>query len=212
MKTSDFIDGLVADSALSALSLTSRFWLALGLGSVASALIFVMGVGPRADFITATHTLRFDLKFVETLMLALPTVMLCLRLMRPDAHVGTLRLLLGAPFLLLGFAGVTELMLVSPSLWETKMIGDNSMKCLTLLPLLSVAPLAAMIYSMRSGASRCPVLSGVFAGAAAAGIAATFYASNCTDDSPLFVATWYPLATLLVVGVGAAAGRLLLHW
>ena len=58
---------------------------------------------------------------------------------------------------------------------------------------------------------RCPIvdpaLSGALAGASAAGIAATFYASNCTDDSPLFVATWYPSATLIVVSVGAVAGR-----
>jgi hypothetical protein len=50
------------------------------------------------------------------------------------------------------------------------------------------------------------------AGAAAAGIAATLYASNCPDDSPLFVASWYPLATLLVVAIGAVAGDRLLRW
>jgi hypothetical protein len=38
-------------------------------------------------------------------------------------------------------------------------------------------------------------LAGAIAGLAASGIAATFYATNCTDDSPLFVITWYPLAT-----------------
>jgi hypothetical protein len=33
---------------------------------------------------------------------------------------------------------------------------------------------------------------------AASGIAATFYAANCTDDSALFVITWYPIAILIV--------------
>jgi hypothetical protein len=33
---------------------------------------------------------------------------------------------------------------------------------------------------------------------AASGIAATFYAAHCTDDSALFVMTWYSLATLIV--------------
>jgi hypothetical protein len=212
MKTSDFIDSLVVDGVSYALGLTGRFWLALGFGAVVSAMLFAIGVGPRADFVAAAHTLRFDLKFVETLALACPTALLCSRLMRPDADARTLGLFLLVPFLLLGLAGVSELLLVSPSLWEEKMIGVNSLKCLTLIPLFSIGPLAAMICALRGGASRCPALSGAFAGAAAAGLAAALYASNCTDDSPLFVATWYPPATLIVVSVGAVAGRWLLRW
>ena len=50
------------------------------------------------------------------------------------------------------------------------------------------------------------------AGVAAAGISATIYASNCTDDSPLFVVTWYPLATGIVALAGAWAGRRFLSW
>jgi len=47
---------------------------------------------------------------------------------------------------------------------------------------------------------------------ASAGIAATLYASNCFDDSPLFVATWYPLAAALVATVGYFAGNRYLRW
>ena len=50
-------------------------------------------------------------------------------------------------------------------------------------------------------------LTGAMAGAAAAGVGALVYASSCPDDSPLFVATWYPLATLICMGAGALAGR-----
>jgi hypothetical protein len=39
--------------------------------------------------------------------------------------------------------------------------------------------------------------------AAAAGIAATLYAANCTDDSPLFVASRYPVATTIAAATGA---------
>ena len=41
-------------------------------------------------------------------------------------------------------------------------------------------------------------LAGAIAGIAASGIAAAFYALDCADDSPLFVCTWYPLATLAI--------------
>ena len=189
MRTSDLIDCLVGDALPRTMRLTSRFWLALSLGVLAAAVLFMVGVGPRSDFVMAMHTLEeFDLKFVETLALASATVFLCFRLMRPDARIGMRGLCLAAPFLLLGMAGVAELFLVPSAIWEAKMIGVNYLKCLTLIPLLSIPPLIAVIYAIRGGATRHPVLSGALAGASAAGIAATLYASNCTDDSPLFVA------------------------
>ena len=71
----------------------------------------------------------------------------------------------------------------------------------------------------RRSSSRCAParlctrrLTGALAGAASAGVAALLYASHCPDDSPLFVATWYPLATLICMGVGALAGRRFLAW
>jgi hypothetical protein len=35
-------------------------------------------------------------------------------------------------------------------------------------------------------------------------------AANCTDDSALFVITWYPIATLIVTTAGYLVGRKLL--
>jgi hypothetical protein len=103
-------------------------------------------------------------------------------------------------------------MTVSSRLWMTRLVGTNWMHCLMLIPLLSIPPLVALILALREGAPRHPALTGALAGAAAAGVAATIYATNCTDDSPLFVASWYPLATLIVVAAGALAGRRFLSW
>jgi hypothetical protein len=55
------------------------------------------------------------------------------------------------------------------------------------------------------------MLTGAVAGLIAGGIAATFYAAHCVDDSPLFVATWYTLALALVTLAGALAGRWVLR-
>jgi hypothetical protein len=38
------------------------------------------------------------------------------------------------------------------------------------------------------------------------------YATNCFDDSPLFVVTWYPLAIGTVTLAGYLSGRWLLRW
>ena len=60
-----------------------------------------------------------------------------------------------------------------------------------LIPMLSVLPLAALLFALRQGAPSRPALTGAVAGLAATGIGATLYASHCMDDSPLFMAAWY---------------------
>jgi hypothetical protein len=86
------------------------------------------------------------------------------------------------------------------------------MFCMRMIPLLAAPMLAALIVALRAGAPMHPALTGALAGAATAGIAALLYASHCPDDSPLFVATWYPLATLICAAVGALAGWRFLAW
>jgi hypothetical protein len=65
---------------------------------------------------------------------------------------------------------------------------------------------------LRSAAPASPTLAGAAAGLLAATAAASLYAFHCFDDSPLFVATWYTLAAIPVVAIGAIAGRRLLRW
>jgi hypothetical protein len=55
-------------------------------------------------------------------------------------------------------------------------------------------------------------LTGAVAGLLSSGLAATLYASNCTDDSPLFVMTWYSVAITVVASIGALAGSKLLRF
>jgi hypothetical protein len=212
MKTSQLIDALAADQAPKGMTLRIRFWLALSLGAIASACLFLAIAGPRSNFVVSLQSVRFDLKFVDTLALTLPAALLCWRLLRPDARIGGFYVAFLTPVLLLALGVVGELIFVPPDLWGTRLIGTNSVHCLTVIPLLSAAPLAALLFVMRAGAPQNPRLAGALAALAAAGIAATYYAANCPDDSPLFVASWYPLATLIVVAVGAFVGGRLLRW
>ena len=93
-----------------------------------------------------------------------------------------------------------------------RLVGHNARFCLTLIPLLSIGPLVCLLAALREGAPSSPGLAGAVAGLGASGIAATFYAANCTDDSALFVITWYPIATLIVTIAGYLIGRKLLRW
>ena len=90
--------------------------------------------------------------------------------------------------------------------------GTNSLACLALVPLLSLVPLGAILMALRYGAPSDPRLAGAAAGLLAGGIGATFYATHCVDDSPLFVATWYGLSITVVAMVGAALGARILKW
>jgi hypothetical protein len=94
----------------------------------------------------------------------------------------------------------------------TRLIGDNSRVCMTAIPLMSLPLLAAALIGLRRGAPSRPAVAGAIAGLLSAGFAATLYASHCTDDSPLFVATWYTIATALVTAVGALVGSKVLKF
>jgi len=212
MKTDDFILALSADAGLRGPTLGRRVALALALGACLSLAVFMAALGARPDVNAAAHTVRFDLKFLDTLALLAPAALICLRLSRPEASAGAVLAWLLAPVALLALAVGVELATVPAELWARKLVGTNWYHCLTLIPVFSIPPLAALILALREGAPRYPGLTGALAGMAAAGVSATIYATNCTDDSPLFVATWYPLATGIVALAGLFAGRRWLRW
>ena len=96
--------------------------------------------------------------------------------------------------------------------WETRLVGSNALICLTAIPVLSLAPLAAVLAALRSAAPASPTLAGAAAGLLAATAAAFALRLSLLRHSPLFVATWYTLAAIPVVAIGAIAGRRLLRW
>lgn len=212
MKTSDLISALTADAGAPVTPIGRRLGLALGLGALVSLALFVAMIGPRPDVVHAMHTMRYDLKFLDTLAWLAPSFLLCLRLARPETGPSALFAWLLAPIAILLVAVAVELAVTPSSLWMTRVMGSNWYHCLSIIPALSIAPLAALIVALREGAPRYPALTGALAGAASAGVAATLYASNCNDNSPLFVVTWYPLATAIVAAAGALVGRRWLRW
>jgi hypothetical protein len=206
MDTDRLIRTLAADNAHRTLPVASLLAIALLVAA------FSMGLGMRPDVMTAMRNPFFDLKFLVTLALALPAIAIALHLSRPEASLRGRALLLLIPLGLLGIGVAGEMMMPQRLPMMTRLVGSNSRVCLTAIPLLSLPLLAAALIGLRHGAPSRPGLAGAFAGLMSAGLAATLYASHCTDDSPLFVATWYTLATLLVTAVGALAGARVLRY
>jgi hypothetical protein len=174
--------------------------------------MFLAGLGVRPDVMTAMHNPFFDLKFVVTLALAIPAIAISLHLSRPEASLRgwAWLLLIPAGLLVAGISG--EMMMPQRLPMMTRLVGSNSRLCLTAIPLISLPLLTAALIGLRHGAPSRPAVAGAIAGLLSAGLAATLYASHCTDDSPLFVATWYSIATALVTAIGALAGSKLLRF
>ena len=168
-------------------------------------------LGPRPDAATAIGSMRFEFKFVITLLLAGASAALVLRLARPAAVTAGAIALAAVPVVLL--AGVlAELVAVPRSLWEARLVGQNALVCMMSIPLFALPVLAAALYALRAGAPTRPGLAGIVAGLFAGGLGAALYAAHCPDDSPLFVATWYSLAIAAVALMGGVLGRWLLRW
>lgn len=211
MKTDDLISALAADGKQRT-TLGRSLLIALAAGALVAGGTFFATLGVRHDIDSAMHTMRFLFKFLVTLSLAAAAIGVVWRIGRPGVPLAVPAWLLATPVLLLMAAVVIEMMVMPQAQWSARMIGRNWMHCLLAIPALSVPTLAALLYVLRDSAPSNPGLAGAVAGLASAGVAATYYASNCTDDSPLFVATWYTLAIMLVTLAGALLGRRLLRW
>jgi hypothetical protein len=212
MDTNELVRSLAADHGTRPRTVGVLLAIALVVALPFTLMMFMMRLGMRPDVMVATHNPFFVLKFVVTLALAFTSVALALRLVQPAANVRRAAWLLVIPLLLLVGGITADIMLPETSPWMVRMRGGNSMVCLSAIPMLSLPLLIAALIGLRRGAATRPMLAGAVAGLLAGGIAATFYASHCVDDSPLFVATWYGIAIAFVALVGAIAGRWVLRW
>lgn len=212
MKTDDFIASLAADVPKQQTPPRRAFAVAVAAGAVIAGGVFMLTLGPRPDFMHAIHTMRFDFKFVVTLVLAVSALLVARDMARPEVHRSRMRaLLLAAPIMLI-LAVAMEMMVVPSDLWMPRLIGHNMRFCTTMIPLFALGPLVLLLWAFRRGAPHNPVRAGAIAGLIAGGIGAAFYAAHCFDDSPLFVATWYTLAIGVVTGFGALLGSRFLRW
>ena len=212
MDTDQLIRTLAADNSYRPRPVGFVLALMLLAAAPVSLLLFFSMLGVRPDVMTAMHNPFFDLKFAVTLALAAAGVASSLHLSRPEVSLAGFGWLFVIPAGLLAAGIAGEAMMPQRLPMMTRLVGSNSRICMTAIPLMSLPLLAASILGLRHGAPSRPALAGAVAGAMSAGLAATFYASHCTDDSPLFVMTWYTLAAALVTAIGALAGARFLRY
>jgi len=212
MDTDQLIRTLAADNSHHARPVGFVLALALLAAAPVSLLMFVTELGVRPDVMSAMHNPFFDLKFAITLALASAAITVALHLSRPEASLRGWLWLLMIPVGLL-VAGISgEMMMPQRLPMMVRLVGNNSKVCMTAVPLMALPLLVAALIGLRHGAPTRPAITGAMAGLLSAGLAATLYASHCEDDSPLFVATWYTIATAMVTAIGALLGSRVLRF
>ncbi|RWB58074.1 NrsF family protein [Mesorhizobium sp.] len=212
MRTEDLIKALDADARSKAMPQDSAWWLAVAASAVIAATVFWLTIGPRPDIMAAMHTMRFLAKFVFTIALGVSAFALIRALSTPGASTARAAAWMAVAPLLVVVAVALELFAVPSPEWGRRLVGTNWYICLTFIPLIGIGPLAVFLAALRHGAPTRPMLAGTVAGMLAGGLSATFYAAHCFDDSPLFVATWYTLAIVILTALGAIGGRLFVRW
>src|SRR4030081_3855301 len=170
METDQLIRTLAADNALPARPVGFVLALALLAAAPVSVAMFFAGVGVRPDVMTAMHNPFFDFKFVVTLALAIPAIAISLHLSRPEASLRgwAWLLLIPAGLLVAGISG--EMMMPQRLPMITRLVGSNSMVCLTAIPAMSMPLLAAALFGLRHGAPTRPAVAGAIAGPLSAGV------------------------------------------
>lgn len=212
MKTEDLIAALAADNESRGAPLSRTFAIDLGAGFIVSVAFFFAALGVRDTFFASLGDPRFLFKFAFSLSMAASGFFLAWRLARPGAETRRVaKAVWIAPALIVVACGA-EMAVTPSSLWAGRMIGHNALHCLTLIPLMALAPLIGLFAALRHGAPGDGRRAGAAAALASAGLSAALYAMNCADDSPFFLAVWYVTATLLVVAFGWLAGGRWLRW
>jgi hypothetical protein len=212
VRTNDLIQVLAADNNTRPMPPGRALVLALIPGVAIALGLHLMILGLRPHLMSALSDPRVPFKIGLTILLAVLSGPLVLRLVKPGASARNPALMLAVVPVLLAAATVMELLVVPPAAWGQRLVGSNAVFCLVSIPFLAAIPLAGAFFALRRGAPEHPGLAGAAAGLFAGAIGAAFYATHCPDDSPLFVATWYSLAIGFVAMIGTAAGRRLLRW
>lgn len=211
MQTDEVIKLLVEDlpnTPSDAGALLRFYWPIAGILAGGS---FLFGAGFRADLL-ASGLAATLMKATFGSLLAAVSIIGAFRLSRPEVTAAVAAKGLVAIALFLGVILATEFGTQGLDGWRMRLFGKSILPCLAIIPLIAALPLAASMMALRHGATTEPAAAGALAGLASAGLAIVAYGLFCTEDSPIFMTTWYSLAAVVTGLVGAALGRVLLRW
>jgi hypothetical protein len=211
MRTDGLISLLVEDlpnRPADAVADLRRWW---PIAAAAAGVGFLAFAGVRTDLMASGFAPTL-LKAALGFLIAAVSIVGVFRLSRPEVRTAVAAKGFIAIAAFLGLIIAIDFWSHGLDAWRMRLFGKSVLPCLTLIPLLAALPLTASLMALRRGATTEPAGAGALAGLASAGLAIVAYGLYCTEDSSIFIATWYSLAALVTGLAGAGLGRLFLKW
>lgn len=211
MKTEDLIGLLAADTVPPAPLRPARIGAAVVAAIILMAGLFLALAGMRDGLWQVMQRPEVVAKTLLPLVLFALALPLALRQARPEAAAPRWGLVL--PLLAVGGGlWIWAYATLPPAARFAEWMVWAVVECLGSILLMSLLPLGLLLGLMRRGASIAPMRAGALSGLAVGCGVAAGYSLFCTKDNPIFYVTWYGVAVLVVVAMGAVSGARVLRW
>jgi hypothetical protein len=213
MRTEDFILMLATGVEPSPRgALKKRAAWALGLGLLATLVLFHIRYGVRRDIVAMLTVPLFWLKFALALAVALAAAWMTARLARPGRRAAAGWLLAAIPVLIVWGTAAMELEHAAPAARLPSLLGHSWHICTFNIAVLSVPMFVALLWMLRGMAPTQLVHAGAAAGLLSGSFSLFMYSFYCTEMAVEFWSIWYVLGMLIPAFVGALVGRTVLRW
>ncbi len=213
MKTDELISMLATNvDQVPAHTIERRFAFALGIGLPATALLMLLTMGLRADFMQAVGGLAFWMKLAFTMCLAAGGLILTVRLSRPGVKVGYAWFGIALPLLVLWLAAVVALIGGEPAQRLGMLLGSSWKACPFNIAALSVPLFFATFWCVKDLAPTRLALAGAASGLLSGALSASVYAMHCTESAAPFIGVWYVFGISIPTFIGASLGLRFLRW
>ncbi len=189
-----------------------RVLIGLGLSSAIIGLAVVFGLSLRPDLSAWTVNPAMQMKSAYTLGLSLAGTLGFLALSQPLGRYGVSLILTALFVVFAGCLALNELVYFTPEAIKRAWMAPSWAFCMGTIWALSLPVLTAAIWLMRQRAPVHPLQAGLACGLLAGALAASAYSLHCTEDSALFLFSWYTLGLGISGLTGAIAGHFALRW
>lgn len=181
-------------------------------GLCAAFVLMAVLLGPRPDLAAVAATPLFWQKAGSLALLMLVAGISAYRAGLPGRALRTIEHLRWAVPAWLAVATVVTIATAPAGKALSMFYSPTILVCLTMVPLLSVLPAAAMIWALRRAAPTEPARAARAVGWMAGAIGAFAYAFHCQADQPGYVLLWYGLAIATTVVLTQATATRWLRW
>ncbi|MCA1323563.1 NrsF family protein [Herbaspirillum sp. alder98] len=213
MKTEDLISMMASGVAPVERRLPRRqMALALALGGLGSLLLMLKIYGLRPDLAVMLGVPLFWIKLAFPITLAVGTMLVLRRLVRPGLRVGARWAGIGLPTLAVWVGGALVLASAPVAQRLPLLMGISWRSCPLNIALLSIPLFIGIFWVVRNMAPTRLRLTGTVAGLLAGATATMVYCLHCPEMAVPFWGIWYFLGILIPAAAGSLLGPRLLRW